>query len=207
MRFRAAASIFLVIATSLAVAQTTRDPRPNPFMTAFPLAFDSEHIRLDIIGDSVEVHASYVLHCRAAGRPLPPLMYPFPDDSLMGGFRMISACMRAWHDSVSAPVRWEDVPGTNAVRMWLPGCAADTIVTDVIYRQELHDNYARYIVTTTRAWGRPLTRASFDIQLPPGAIPIEFSFPFEPTTGGADRYRYEATDFMPDRDIMVRWRE
>jgi hypothetical protein len=206
MRLLTSTSIFLVIAISLAAAQSTRDPSPDPFMAAFPLAFDSEHIRLDIIGDSVEVHASYVLRCRAAGRPLPPLMYPFPEDSLMGGFRMISACMHAWHDSVSAPVRWEDVPGTNAVRLWLSACVADMIVTDVIYRQELHDDYARYIVTTTHAWGRPLTRASFDIRLPPGAIPIEFSFPFEPIEG-TDRYRYEATDFMPDRDIMVRWRE
>jgi hypothetical protein len=92
------------------------------------------------------------------------------------------------------------------VRWWLPGCGGDTIVAEAVYRQKVYAKYARYIVTTTRAWGRPLRHASFEIRLPPAAVPLDFSFPFKPTDGGA-RYTYEASDFFPDRDIIVRWRE
>jgi hypothetical protein len=82
----------------------------------------------------------------------------------------------------------------------------DTLEIRTIYRQALHSRYARYIVTSTAAWGRPLTHARFEIFLPPGAIPREFSFPFERhLSGGEVFYVFEAKDFLPARDITVYW--
>ena len=146
-----------------------------------------------------------MLLCRAgAARPI-PLFYPFPHDSLMGGARMVSLLMRVG-SGAPAPARWEELR-ESGVRWWFPACSGDTVTVESIYRQKIATEYARYIVTTTQAWGRPLRRASFEIRLPPGAIPLEFSFPFEQHgTASETSYTYEARDFFPDRDIVVRWK-
>ncbi|MFB3907332.1 MAG: hypothetical protein ACE15D_02915 [Candidatus Eisenbacteria bacterium] len=74
-------------------------------------------------------------------------------------------------------------------------------------RQKILTGYAPYILTTARLWGRPLRRATFEIRLPPEAEPSEFSYPFERRTDrGRVVYTYEVRDFIPDRDIVVRWR-
>jgi len=176
----------------------------------FTLRFDSEHICLSIVGDSLEVRGTYVLLCRGEAPATFPLFYPFPRDSLLGGFRMVSLRVRA---SLADPgeggeldSRWESVPGVFAVRWWLPPCPGDTLVAAAVYRQALRSEYARYIVTTTRAWGEPLRHAGFEIRLPAGAEPLDFSFPFVRSEAEAGLYTYAADEFYPDRDIIVRWR-
>jgi hypothetical protein len=75
------------------------------------------------------------------------------------------------------------------------------------YRQAIREKYARYIVTTTRAWQQPLRHARFEIRLPEGAEPTEFSFPFAPSRDSTGVvYVWEADAFYPDRDIVVRWK-
>jgi hypothetical protein len=184
--------------------------RRNPIAETFPLIFDSERIRLAIVGDSLEVQGTYVLLCREEIAEPIPLFYPFPRDSLMGGFRMVSLHFHtdAPDSSASreASARWEYVPGVFAVRWWIPPCRGDTIVAEAVYRQKIHTDYARYIVKTTEAWGRPLRQASFEIRLPAGTVPVDFSFPFERSDSEDILYTYEARDFFPDRDIIVRWR-
>jgi hypothetical protein len=74
------------------------------------------------------------------------------------------------------------------------------------YRQAIRGTYARYIVTTTRAWQQPLRHARFEIRLPAKAQPIEFSFPFVKTKDAAGTYYvWESDSFFPDRDITVQW--
>jgi hypothetical protein len=181
-------------------------PGSNPIGEAFPLIFDSEWIRLSIVGDSLEVRGTYVLLCRIPVADSIPLFYPFPRDSLLGGARMVSLAVRAGADA-SRPARWEELPHAPGVRWWVPPCTGDSIVVESVYRQKINARYARYIVTTTQVWGRPLRRARFEIRLPSGSEPLDFSFPFERKRArGEVYYAYEARDFFPDRDIVVRWR-
>ncbi len=173
----------------------------------FPLSFDAEHIRLHIVGDSLEVRGTYWLSCVESTDETTPLFYPFPHDSLMGGARMVSVkLVRTPGDSI--PIFTETAPTGTGARWWIPPCAAsDTLRLESVYRQALRDRYARYIVTTTRAWGHPLREARFEIHLPPGTEPREFSFPSVKKESGAEVwYAYDALDFLPDHDIEVRWR-
>jgi hypothetical protein len=63
-------------------------------------------------------------------------------------------------------------------------------------------------VTTTKAWSRPLRRARFEIVLPPGARSPSFSYPFRPLEpDGGKVWVYEATQFLPDTDIAVRFEQ
>lgn len=178
----------------------------GPFARSFPLVFDSERIVLEVLGDSLEVRGSYLLRCQGRGGASIPLVYPFPQDSLLGGWRFVSLTVRPGPAAAATPARWDALPGRAAVRWWLPPCASDTLIAEAVYRQALRGDYARYIVITTQAWERPLKRAAFEIRLPAGVEPVEFSFPFAASEGEAGVYRYEATDFLPDRDIILRWR-
>ncbi len=185
----------------------------DPLEAGFPVRFDSERIRLHIVGDSLEVRGTYYFVCERRTQREIPLFYPFPDDSLLGGARMVALAARtAPPDTTrgaarpSAPARWESLPRVHGVRWWMPPCMGDTLVAESVYRQRLHREYARYIVTSTRAWNRPLRRALFEIHLPDGATPTEFSFPFTKREGnGQIYYTFEADSFFPDRDIVVRW--
>lgn len=185
----------------------------DPLEGNFPIRFDSERIRLHIVGDSLEVRGTYYLVCVRQTRGEIPLFYPFPDDSLLGGARMVALTARAASANIpreearpAAPARWESLPRVRGVRWWMPPCTGDTLVAESVYRQKLHGEYARYIVTSTRAWNRPLRRAQFEIHLPDGVTPTEFSFPFtKRNRNGQVYYSFEADSFFPDRDIIVRW--
>ena len=171
----------------------------------FSLRFDSERIELVVAADSVEVHSRYVLVARESTMRPTTLFYPFPVDSLLGGARLVSLTVAAGARP-PATARREVVPHLHGVRFWLEPGDADTLMVDAVYRQALRADYARYVVTTTRAWGRPLRHASFLIHLPAGATPLEFSFPFtRQDEAGEPVYTYEANDFYPDHDITVRW--
>jgi hypothetical protein len=178
----------------------------SPVATYFPLRFDSEWIRLSVQGDSIEVHGTYVLLCRSGKEQPITLFYPFPRDSLLGGARMVSLHVKL-NAGDARPMEWEEVArGVSGVRWHVPPCAGDTIEIEAEYRQKTVPGYLRYIVTTTRAWERPLRRARFDVRLPSGASSPVFTFPFrrQDEADGA-MWTFEAVEFFPDKDIVVRW--
>jgi len=185
----------------------SRSPAPGagPIANAFPLRFDSEIIRLSIVGDSLEIDGTYFLACQRASPEPVALFYPFPRDSLLAEARMLDGQARVG-DGPWEPLRFETIPKRTGVRWWAPSCSGDTIEMRGRYRQGLRGNYARYIVTSTRAWHQPLRNARFEIRLPEGAKPIEFSYPFEAARDSLGIvYVWEAAEFYPDRDITVRW--
>jgi hypothetical protein len=207
--FRAVAPLAAVLlaAGSAARVAPAAEPFPfNPIGQAFSLVFDAEWVQLQVTGDSLEVRGTFVLLCREPVEESIALFFPFPRDSLLGGARMISLRFRAGADT-TLPGRWEELPGDPGVRWWMPPCPGDSIVAEFEYHQEIHAEYARYVVMTARVWGRPLRYASFEIRLPPGAEPTELSCPFERRGAGEEVYwAWETEDFFPDRDIVVRWR-
>ena len=196
--------VFVLTAIPLrAVRGGTERPGYLPEPTS--IAFDSEWIGLSIEGDSLVVRGIFVFRCHGGGERSIPIFLPFPSDSLMGRGRMVSLSARSGAEPF-APARWEEVPTLPGARWWLPPCRGDSIVAEVMYRQKIEPGYASYIVRTIQSWGNPLRHAVFEIRLPEGATPIDFSFPFEPRAiDGETVYVYEVTDFFPDHDIVFRW--
>jgi hypothetical protein len=171
----------------------------------FPLRFHSELIRLYIGNDSLEVDGLYQFISEDSSSGNSWLFYPFPVDSLLGGARMVRLEAR------DPAAGWADIPFRESSEprgaYWhVPLGIADTLDIRAVYRQALLADYARYIVTSTKAWREPLSWARFEIHLPAGAKPETFSFPFvRQESDGKVFYSYEAFDFLPDRDITVEW--
>lgn len=169
-----------------------------------PLSFASETIRIVVLADSIEVDGVYRFVRRPSETDATSLFYPFPRDSLLGGARMVSLEGRE-PDAAWYPLRFENPSArVSGVRWWIPSSPSEPhFETRAVYRQARLEDYGRYIVTTTAAWGLPLQWARFEIVLPRECEITLASFPFEPDDDGV--YVYETTQFLPDRDIMFRW--
>lgn len=77
------------------------------------------------------------------------------------------------------------------------------------YEQKAHASNGRYLLTTTRAWRRPIARAEFTLRL---AAPLELAesnYALQPVPSTRDRkvYGFRAVDFYPHRDWEFAWRE
>jgi hypothetical protein len=186
-----------------------------PPPAALPLSFVREIVTLTIAGDSLEVAGTYFLRPTGTGGGSLALLYPYPQDERLGAAHTVLLETRAGRADWQASA-WRELPGGSGARWHLPVTDRSQLAVRTVYRQELRGCYARYIVTTTRAWGRPLERARFEIHLPPGAVPVRFSYPFRPEERaddpsaaagvGGSTYVFEAADFLPRRDIEVEWR-
>jgi len=206
MRWLCALGWLALLAVLAGSALADPPPRRGPTATGLPLQFDSELIRLYVAADSLEVDGIYRFLCKPAGFPEMTLFYPYPQDSLLGGARMVRLEARAPR-GVWQPARFEETPMAHGGRWWVPMDLGDSLEVRCIYRQALRAQYARYIVTTTRHWQRPLSHARFEIYLPKDTSPTRFSFPFRAEQeDGLVYYVYEAEQFMPSQDIIVEWR-
>lgn len=189
----------LAVATLATALVAAAEDRPSG-----RLEFDSEEIVIDVRGELVEVTGTY--HFRVAGGAVPaqPMLYPYPEDPLLGEARTLRL---EWQrsDGRWTPLAFEELP-PRGVRWRLPATTSDTITVRTVYRQAMRSNYVRYIVTTTQAWGQPLRKASFEVRLPPGAKDPRFSYPFRPKGPSVQVWTYEATEFLPREDIVVRYR-
>ena len=172
----------------------------------WPISFDSEIVRIFVEEDSLRIEGIYTLLCRPRAKMSEiRLFYPYPKDSLLGGARTLSLDCRG-RDTTWTALRFAESARPEGARWWVPLDRGDTLAVRTVYRQARLGSYARYIVTTTSAWGQPLSRARFEIYLPGSARDPVFSFPFEPGfCDGTPCHIYIKEQFLPDHDITVTW--
>jgi hypothetical protein len=172
---------------------------------SFPLQFDSEVVRLFVEDDTLRVEGHYKFLCRASESPVAALFYPYPADSSLGAAHTRSLEGRA-PGSTWRPLEFAELPESRGARWRIPLDLGETVEVRTVYCQEMRGHTARYIVTTTSAWKRPLREARFEIHLPRDATPTRFSYPFERRESSAGVfYEYEARDFAPVVDIVVEY--
>jgi len=177
-------------------------PLAGPSAEGPRLLFDSERIRLEIHGDTLRVEGLYRF-IDTTGRDRLSLFYPYPADSLLGTAWMDSLAIRPRAGDPWTPARFVESDRGDGAHWHLEPPGGERFEVLAIYRQLLHGRHARYIVTSTRAWRRPLRHARFELALPPGASLSAGSFPFEPDDEGI--LVFEAEEFLPDEDIIVKW--
>jgi hypothetical protein len=128
------------------------------------------------------------------------LFYPFPVDTLHPPPGYVSVRQG------DRPIRFRKRRNGVSFPVDLP--AGSTATVRVVYEQECYDNTGCYILTSTSAWNRPLEAAEFEITVADG-VELEwvaYDVTPAPDRSGARVYRFSRTDFMPEKDLCLRWR-
>ncbi len=164
------------------------------------VVFEREHIRLAVSAAGVRVEGLYIFVNNSSTAHHQGLFYPFPIDSLhpeVGNIMVMvegdTVAFRRVGDGIGFFV---DVP------------ARATSSVTVSYEQAGLDSSACYILTSTTAWNRPLERAAFEIHVP-GHLELEWaSYDMDLVSDdrGVRIYEFVREEFMPDRDLCLRWR-
>jgi hypothetical protein len=184
---------------SLVVAGLWSSMFPAPSSGQQPVEFARERIVIFVDGANIAVDGYYVLKNPTPRDRIQSLFYPFPVDSA-----------HTFPDSISVwqneePVPFERVVDGVVFSVEIP--AEKSVGFRVVYRQTCFDNTGCYILTTTSAWSRPLEWADFEIIFAEG-VELEWaSYELTPISKseGLSRYEFSREDFMPDKDMCMRW--
>lgn len=155
--------------------------------------------------DSIQVRGRYVFLSDSAGRPF---AVRFPAVRTPGFPRL-----RNWSASIEDPragamVVPRDYAAIDSGFIIFPGSANDTVRVLANSGDRLYSGRsATYLLTTARAWGEPLDRAVLEVNWPDSLGVPRFSLPLVPAghSNGRTLFRFEASPFQPDTDLVVRW--
>lgn len=178
---------------------------PSPALTKAPgpVRFVSEEIDVRVTEGRVTVTGRYHLHSDLPGTRAIPLAYPFP----VNAGADFPDTIRVYQGKDRIPVPFEEDRKGSAVFFRIE--AGGDFEFTAVYSQKLRADEAAYILTTTKAWGAPLRSARFAVTLPDSLVPVFWSYPpdrVERKTGGITVYSIHRTEFLPDRDLTLRWK-
>lgn len=161
--------------------------------------FHREEIRVEPQAGALRVIGFYVFRndaerdeSRVIFYPLPlDSRHPFPDEIIV--------------TTVTDTLDWHR--SANGVRFRVDVPAGGETSFTVEYSQPCLDDAGCYILTTTRAWHRPLARADFTIVIADSLSLHWMSYSADDTvrTDAGTVLRFTRTGFLPDRDLCLRW--
>lgn len=172
-----------------------------------PVHFDRERIAVQVEPGRLRVTGLYHYHNRSRlpawltlGIPFPiDQDHPAPDDFFLS---------EAGEDGRAlAPLSSVRRGGEGQVRLFFRPGEAKWIRLD--YSQASRVPAGRYLLTTTRAWRRPIAQASFALRLPPGfeLVSSNYAVTPSPAKGALRTYTFTRTEFYPDKDWEFAWTE
>jgi hypothetical protein len=162
--------------------------------SASDVRFASEVVRMEIEPRRVIVRGQYDF-VTDGHESYVSILYPFASDSLMTDANVLRM--------TPEPLA-RDASGVH-VRVPLDQAGHGRLEID--YEQRLLGRRAVYLLRTTKQWGRPLDRATFEVDWPDSLGEPRFDFPLRAVSHGKarTRYRFEARSFFPEQDLRVEW--
>lgn len=163
-------------------------------------SFSAERVCLVVSETDFTVDAEYEFHsCDTADELV--IRYPFPADSSLGQPELLAAGIRAL-DGREVPL--QVMLRDDAWRWVLDPTSGRTIRVHIAYRQAIAARRATYVLTSTRDWNHPLSKAVFEIRTP-ARTRAAVSLPALQTEEGDARvYRAEFLNWTPTGDLVVR---
>ncbi|MFQ5870002.1 MAG: DUF4424 family protein [Candidatus Zixiibacteriota bacterium] len=181
----------------------------KPSIEAEPLDrgvdFVYEKIIIEIEPPELTVTGLYRFQNRFPFEVTLPMLYPLPVDEYQDFPHQISA------KSISAdgkqPLEFAWRRNNNAIRLNVSAEGKSSTEMRVTYSQRLKGKQARYILTTTKAWGKPLKSADHQLILSENLKISSISFPFDRAENIAGKRVYFSykENFLPDTDLIVTW--
>jgi hypothetical protein len=165
------------------------------------IVFEREHIRIHLGAAEIRIEGTYTFANPSSTSLRQGLYYPFPIDSLHPTVENVT--VRSGNDTI--PFTHTD-KGIG-LTVFVPENGSTEI--KVSYSQTCLDGTGCYILTSTAAWEAPLRHASFEIHVP-DTLQLDWAaYDIDKVTKGrASRiHEFSRVNFMPDRDLCLRWRE
>jgi hypothetical protein len=159
--------------------------------------FPEERIDLRVENHAMEVRALYTYTNPWSVPVVQGFVLPLPVDSGHPYPFPIKLIQAATGKEI--PLR--DIGGTMSFEVWF--AAGETVPVALYYRQEAPLRNARYILTTTRPWRKPLRRGTYRVEAA-GAANLQSNYSLAPD--GKDKWIWERRDFMPEADWQLSWR-
>ncbi|MFO7674866.1 MAG: hypothetical protein R6X12_00905 [bacterium] len=160
-----------------------------------PVHFAREEVSVTVRPGAVEVLGTYHFTSSARDTIAAVISYPFPLDSF-----------HDYPESVALPGHRFQLAESAArfVMRFRPG-GEDSFT--VRYRQPLRGPQARYIVTTTRQWRRPIDRAQFRVTVPAGLAGATLNYRPDSTRRDDSTltWFFTRSGFFPEEDVVVSW--
>jgi hypothetical protein len=165
-------------------------------------SFCKEHLTFKIENGYFHVTGEYMLRSTNDSTGRISLFYPFPTDSVFAPVDSLFIFDTGRNNEI--PVLKQSASGAFFI---IP---LDSVTTVLIsYRQKLLSCEARYILTSTRHWEKPLEEAIYEL-ITPADMKIRY-FSYTPDNGQKfDKqviYYWRKTDFMPERDMVFMFEE
>lgn len=167
------------------------------------ISFVSEHIDM-AVEPGRQIITGYYTFRRTGNSPQRfTVSYPFPVNDDMHFPDNISVCRVSDNTRVNVNKHFDH----DSVSFEVPFDKANTVTVAVRYIQRLSAHEARYILTTTAAWGKPLEHAEFVISIPDTLNHVALSYTPDLTIIDEGRiiYSMKRSQFMPEKDLVVRW--
>ena len=160
-------------------------------------SFVEEDLTFELREGKFSVQGIYYFSADKAGTYL--IRYPFPDPVIYG--KVTDVHVSELRNHTSLEYRWVK----DSASVLIPVYISDKTPVLIAYSQELQSNQARYILTSTQSWHKPLKKASFTL-----ITDTEFSireFSISPDTlyirGNKKIYHWLWENFMPERDFDI----
>lgn len=167
------------------------------------VAFIREHITVSVSGTLCTLDADYYFKNSSARPASCSIFYPlinrkdlpYPDSILV------------LTDSIDAPTRLEKA--SEGILFYLSLRGKETRNVHVRYRQKTPAQKFEYILTSTKAWGKPLELAEFQIVVPDSLRLVSCTPAFDAKQKSEHEAVYLITrhDFLPASNLVVQWKE
>ena len=160
-----------------------------------PYSFESESIVVTLDSARIAVEGEYTFRNITGEKVEAYLYYPFPLDSCDYPDEIVVENA----DFSFAP---------EGIRLSFPIEPEGRKCIKIRYVQRLKSTYARYILRSTRSWGRPLEEAYYSVSMPRIWRKIYISIPLDRVEVKGRRRIFfgKFSDFMPETDLIVKWK-
>ena len=167
--------------------------------------FVYEKIIIEVEPPELTVTSLYRFQNRFPFEVTLPVLYPFTVDEYQDFPHQISAKSITAEGEQPLEFAWRR--NDNAIRLNVSAEGKSSTEMRVTYSQRLKGKQARYILTTTKAWGRSLKSADYQLILSENLKISSISFPFDRTENIAGKRYYfsHKENFMPALDLIIRW--
>lgn len=177
----------------------------GPLRAVTAVEFPRETITMTVDSALVSIHGVYEFRNNLPRNVELPVTFPFAVDESADYPHAVAVFVRADGDSV--PVPFEERRPAHEVAFHLTLPASRTLHWEVRYRQRVHGSRGRYVLTSARAWGKPLESGDYRFVLPRALRVVEaWPEPEREELAGERRVLSAHREaFLPDREMQISW--